>query len=363
MGIRHTRSMNSRLTAQRQTRSAAISSGKPGGPVLPRREAGGTTRGAVSGTQLRTKLSAISFQLSVLSSQKSVLSYQLPMSPKLHNQQSVLSSLGSPVASPQSSIPSPQSRVPVSHLPASARDTAPRVGPTSERRDTRQHQNGFAGARSGGADEYAISVWHTRSMNSRLTVAAANPQRRHIVRQIRRTRFATLRSGRHNSGCRVPPRRNRSFQHSAVSNQFSVLSSRNQLPMSPKLHNQQSVLSSLGSPVASRQSSILDPQSRVPSPESHLPASARDTAPRVGPTSERRDTRQHQNGFAGARSGGADEYAVSVWHTRSMNSRLTGAAANPQRRPIVRQTPEDPFCHAAKREAQLGVSCAAPAQP
>ena len=52
-------------------------------------------------------------------------------------------------------------------------------------------------------------------------------------------------------------------------------------------------------------------------------------------------------------------YAIGVWHTRRVNSRLTGAAANPERRHIVRQTPEDPFCHVAKREAQLGVPCAA----
>ena len=61
----------------------------------------------------------------------------------------------------------------------------------------------------------------------------------------------------------------------------------------------------------------------------------------------------------GSRSGGADEDAMGVGHTRRANSRLTGAAANPQRRHLVRQTPEDPFCHAAKREAQLEVACAA----
>ena len=41
------------------------------------------------------------------------------------------------------------------------RHTVPQVGPTSERRDTRQYQNGFAGAPSGGADGTAIGVWHT----------------------------------------------------------------------------------------------------------------------------------------------------------------------------------------------------------
>jgi hypothetical protein len=44
---------------------------------------------------------------------------------------------------------------------------------------------------------------------------------------------------------------------------------------------------------------------------------------------ERRDTRTHQNWPGGVPCGGADEYAISDRHTRTMNSRLTGAAANP----------------------------------
>jgi hypothetical protein len=69
-------------------------------------------------------------------------------------------------------------------------------------------------------------------------------------------------------------------------------------------------------------------------------------------TSERRDTRTHQNASAGVRCGGAEEYAISDRQTRTMNSRLTGLAANPERRRFVSHSPEDAFCHDAKREAQ-----------
>jgi hypothetical protein len=46
---------------------------------------------------------------------------------------------------------------------------------------------------------------------------------------------------------------------------------------------------------------------------------------------------------------------MSDRRTRPMNSRLTGAAANPKRRRSVRQAPKGPFCHAAKREAPAGL--------
>ena len=72
---------------------------------------------------------------------------------------------------------------------------------------------------------------------------------------------------------------------------------------------------------------------------------------------ERRDTRAHQNEPAGVSNGGAEEYTMSNRHTPTMNSRLTGVAANPRRRRSVRPAPEGPFCHAAKREAASGLPC------
>jgi hypothetical protein len=80
-------------------------------------------------------------------------------------------------------------------------------------------------------------------------------------------------------------------------------------------------------------------------------------AVRTGTTSERRDTRQHQNGPAGVSCGGAEEYAISDRQTRMMNSRLTGVAPNPERRRSVRHASEGSFCHDAKREAQPGLPC------
>ena len=59
---------------------------------------------------------------------------------------------------------------------------AVRTRPTSERRDARAHQNESAGVSGGGADEYATSDRPTRTMNSRLTVVVANPERRRSVR-------------------------------------------------------------------------------------------------------------------------------------------------------------------------------------
>ena len=84
----------------------------------------------------------------------------------------------------------------------------------------------------------------------------------------------------------------------------------------------------------------------------------RHTVPQVGPTSERRDTRQYQNGFAGAPSGGAEVRDRCVAYPPGEQSahRRSGKPGAPSHR---QANPEDPFCHAAKREAQLGVPCAA----
>jgi hypothetical protein len=48
---------------------------------------------------------------------------------------------------------------------------------------------------------------------------------------------------------------------------------------------------------------------------------------------------------------------MSDRRTRTMNSRLTGVAANRKRRRSVRHAPEGRFCHAAKREAPSGLPC------
>ena len=88
----------------------------------------------------------------------------------------------------------------------------------------------------------------------------------------------------------------------------------------------------------------------------------RDTAPRVGSTSERRDTRQHQNGVAGARSGGADDTRRVPAHPSGEQSahRRSGKPAAP---PSREANPGGPVCHAAKREAQLEVAWAASGEP